>query len=47
MKLEINKDIFNQLNLEKVKISSLFERVLKPKISADLYSKEPFELKEV
>ncbi len=47
MSLEINKDIFNQINLESLKISDLFERVLKTKVSEGLYSKNPFELKGV
>jgi len=47
MSLEISKDTFNQINLERVKLSELFERGLKSKEAAGLYSKNPYELKGV
>lgn len=47
MSLEISKDTFNQIVLERVSLSELFERELKTKEAVGLYSKKPYELKGV
>lgn len=48
-KLQISKDVFSQINLERVNVSELFKRVLNEQfhISLGLYEKEPFELSEI
>lgn len=45
--LGISKDIFKQINLERAKLSELFDRVLKTKEVAGLYSKNLYELKGI
>lgn len=47
IRFEISKEVFKQINLERVKLSELFDRVLKAKEVAGLYSKKPYELQEV
>lgn len=47
MGLEISKDTFNQIDLERARLSELFERVLKTREAVGLYSKKPYELKGV
>ena len=47
MILEISKDVFKQINLERARLNELFERVIKTKDSAGLYNKKLYELEEV
>lgn len=47
VKVKIEKDILEQLNLRHLKLEELFIRVIKVKETTGLYSKEPFELKEI
>ena len=48
-KLQISKDLFSQINLERVNVSKLFKRVINEQfhISLGLYEKEPYELSEI
>lgn len=47
VKVKIGKDVFEQLNPSRLKLEELFVRVLKVKEATGLYSKVPFELKEI
>lgn len=47
VKVKIVKEIFEQLNPERLKLEELFVRVLKAKEASGLYSKEPYEMKDV
>ena len=47
IRVALTRDTFNQLRLKHVNPAELFGRVLKAKISKELYTKEPFLLEEI
>lgn len=47
IRVKIDKDTFEKLKIERLKLDDLFVRVLDVKEAAGIYSKEPYELKKI
>jgi len=47
IQFKMNRTLFNKIDLERVRVTDLYEKRIKPKISEKLYLKEPVDLKEI